>query len=351
MKTFYGKSNSGNLSEAVSGLSSPKLIIMMSTDKTFEKDVEELEKLYPGVPSIGCIAMGYDTSVVEKGIAITAFLDGVNVKTGALEEVSKAPARYIDRIREDIEAVRPGKENTVIIDFCAGNDAAVLTTLAGLVDKFNLQIMGATGDGGRVSVNGKVYEDAMAYAVVKNEGGKVKTYKENLYAPRDNVQLIASKTDKSKYYLGELNGKPAKQMYIQLTGAPENDVVNQTFKNPFGKMMGDDVCIVSLKDVSGSGLILYRQINDSDILTILEMRDMSEVAQTTINNIRNDFSKVSAIFSVNCIFRYLVFEENGGISNYLNKIGSLGFSCGLVGFGEHYNTQFVNQTMTCVVFE
>ena len=196
-----------------------------------------------------------------------------------------------------------------------------------------------------------LYKDGMAYAVVKNEGGKVKTYKENLYAPRDNVQLIASKTDKSKYYLGELNGRPAKQVYMQLTGAPESDVVNQTFKNPFGKMMGDDVCIVSLKDVSGTGLILYRQINDSDILTILEMRDMSEVAQNTIDNIRRDFSKVSAIFSVNCIFRYLVFQEQGGLSTYLNKIGTLGPSCGLVGFGEHYNTQFVNQTMTCVVFE
>ena len=75
------------------------------------------------------------------------------------------------------------------------------------------------------------------------------------------------------------------------------------------------------------------------------------MAQTTINKIKNDFPSVSAIFSVNCIFRYLVFRENGGISSYLNKIATLGTSCGLIGFGEHYNTQFVNQTMTCVVFE
>ncbi|WP_022776054.1 FIST signal transduction protein [Butyrivibrio sp. AE2015] len=351
MKTFYGKNAQGSVSEAVHGLVSPKLIIMMSNADKFEANVETLEKLYPGVPSIGCIAMGYDTTVVENGVAITAFTDGVTVATGVLENVSKAPARYIKRITDDVESLRPGKDNTAIIDFCAANDAAVLTTLSTLVEKYNLQVMGATGDAGKVSVNGKVYEDAMVYAVIKNNGGKVKTYKENIYAPRDNTQLVASKTDKSKYYLGELNGRPAKQVYIELTGAPENDVVNQTFKNPFGKMVGDDVCIVSLKDVSGNGLILYRQINDSDILTILEMRDPSEVVQATINKIKNDFNHVSAIFSVNCIFRYLVFEERGGLSTYLNKIGTLGASCGLVGFGEHYNTQFVNQTMTCVVFE
>ncbi len=351
MKIFYGKSSTGSVAEALSGLSAPKLIIMMSSADKFEANVETLEKLYPGVPSLGCIAMGYDTSVVEKGVTITAFTSGVAVAAGVMEKVSVAPARYIDRITEDIEAVRPGRDNTVIIDFCTGNDAAVLTTLSGIADRYGLQIMGATGDGGKVSVNGIVYEDAMVYAVVRNEGGRVKTYKENIYAPKDNLQLVASKTDKAKYYLGELNGRPAKQYYMELTGAVEGKIVDQTFKNPFGKMVGDDVCIVSLKDVSGSGLIMYRQINDSDILTILEMRDLNEVAQNTISRIKNDFSSVSAIFSVNCIFRYLVFKEFGGIDSYLSKIGTIGPSCGLIGFGEHYNTQFVNQTMTCVVFE
>ncbi len=32
-------------------------------------------------------------------------------------------------------------------------------------------------------------------------------------------------------------------------------------------------------------------------------------------------------------------------------MGTLGMHAGLVGFGEHYNSQFVNQTMSCVVFE
>ncbi|SFB74329.1 FIST signal transduction protein [Butyrivibrio sp. YAB3001] len=351
MNIFYGKNASGSVSEAVRGLSSPKLIIMVSNADKFEQNVETLEKLYPGVPSIGCVGMGYDTCVVENGVSITAFRDGVKVATGAFEHVSKAPARYIARLEKDIEAVHPGKENTAIIDFCAGNDAAVLTTMSGLVKKYNLQVMGATGDAGKVSVNGVVYEDGMAYAVVKNEGGKVKTYKENIYEPRDNKQLIASKTDKSKYYLGELNGKPAKQYYMELTGATESGILDQTFTNPFGKMMGNDVCIASIKAVSGSGLILYRQINDSDILTILEMRDPMEIAQTTVNKIRSDFPHVSAIFSVNCIFRYLVLKNRNELNTYLEKIATLGNSCGLVGYGEHFNTQFVNQTMTCVVFE
>lgn len=352
MKMFSGKNPSGDIKDAVRGLSSAKLIIMMSDADHFDKNVAELAKLYPNVPSIGCVAMGYDNCICETGVVVSALVDGVKVAVNVLENVSTMPARYITRFMDDIETIKPGKENTAVIDFCAANDAAVMTTLSGLIEKYNLQVMGATGDAGKVSINGKIYEDAMVYAIVKNEGGKVKAYKENIYEPRDKMQLVASKTDKSKYYLGELNGRPAKQYYMELTGInSEKDIVNQTFQNPFGKMIGDDVCIASIKDIAGNGLILYRQINDSDILTLLEMRDPMEVAQITVDKIHSDFSKVSGIFSVNCIFRYLVLKDRGELNAYLGKIGQIGPSCGLIGFGEHFNSQFVNQTMTCVVFE
>jgi hypothetical protein len=352
MKMYSGKSSSGSVDEAVKGLSAPKLIIFTSDEPHFDATVAQIEKKYPGVPSIGCVGMSYDSAIQEKGVAVTAFTEGVKVRTGVLENVSTMPARHIQRIEKDIEAIRPGKENTAIIDFCTGNDAAVLTTLRGILDKFNLQVMGATGDAGKVSVDGKIFKDAMTYAIILNEGGKVKTYKENIYEPMDNKQLIASKTDKAKYYLGELNGRSAKQVYMELTGThTDKEIIEQTFRNPLGKMIGDDVCICSIKDVAGTGLILYRQINDSDILTLLEMKDPMEVAQQTMSRIKNDFSRISGIYSVNCIFRYLVLKERNELNSYLGKIASLGPSCGLIGFGEHYNTQFVNQTMTCVVFE
>ena len=351
MKVVYGKSGTGNVEEAVRGISGPKLLIMTSGGDDFEKNVEKLEKLFPGVPSIGCIAMGYDKAVLEKGVAITAFIDGVTVAAGVLENVSVSPARHIDRLIKDVESVHPGRDNTAIIDLCAGNDAVVMSTLGGIMKKYNLQIMGATGDAGKVAANGVVYPDGMAYAVIKNNTGKVKAYKENIYEPKSDMQLVASETDKSKYYVGKLNGRSAKQVYMELTGASESEATSQTFKNPLGKMIGDDVCITSIKDISGTGLVMYRQINDSDILTLLEMRDPMEVARETVEKIKRDFGKVSAVFSVNCVFRYLVLKDRGELNSYLGEIASLGTSCGLIGYGEHYNAQFVNQTMTCVVFE
>ena len=39
------------------------------------------------------------------------------------------------------------------------------------------------------------------------------------------------------------------------------------------------------------------------------------------------------------------------MQEYLSEMGKLGNHAGLVGYGEHYNNFFVNQSMTCVVFE
>ncbi|MCR5216658.1 MAG: hypothetical protein K6C69_06935 [Lachnospiraceae bacterium] len=351
MNIFYGMSASGNIEEALRGLNTPKLIILMTTNDNFEKHVAKVEEKFPKVPSIGCIAMGYSKNVVEKGVAIVAFCDSVTVAANILENVSKMPARHIERLEKDLHTVNPGRDNTAIIDFCSGNDACVLTSISPLCKRYGIQLMGATGDQGKVSCNGKIYPDGMAYAVIKNNTGRVKTYKENIYVPMEGIRLIASKTDREKYYMGELNGQSAKQVYMKLLNIQEKDIGTQTFKNPFGKMIGDDICIISIKEVVGNGLACYRQVNDSDILTLLEARDINEIAQQTMDKIRADFNHISGVFSVNCAFRYIMFTENGRLNEYLQKMSTLGTHCGLVGYGEHYNNQFVNQTMTCVVFE
>ena len=95
----------------------------------------------------------------------------------------------------------------------------------------------------------------------------------------------------------------------------------------------------------------FRQVNDSDVLVLLELGDYRAIVKETISTIRRDFSKISAVFSVNCLFRYKLFSENNYMQEYLREMSALGNHGGLVGYGEHYNNRFVNQSMTCVVFE
>lgn len=351
MRQFFGKSQTGNLQEAVRGLSKPQLILLLFNSEQFEAHVKKLEALYPNVPSIGCIGMSYDTKVVEKGVGVIAFYDGISAAANVLEEVSVMPVKYIERLKQDVHRINSSSENTVCIDFCTGNDACVLTTVYSVLKHNNISLVGGTGDGGKVSANGKVYQDAVVYALVKNNRGKVKTYKENIYHQMGDYRFIASRTDKANYKIGLLNGMPAKQVYQDILHVTEKEIQTQTFKNPFGKINGDDTCIISIKEVSGNALACFRQVNDSDVLIMLELGDYKAIVRDTIKKIKRDFPQISAVFSVNCLFRYLLFTENHYMDEYLKDMSTLNNHAGLVGYGEHYNNRFVNQSMTCVVFE
>ena len=351
MKQFYGMSQRGSLDEALQGLYNPQFIMLLSNDAQFEEHVQALEKRYPGIPSIGCIGMSYQTGVVEHGVGIIAFSDGVTAAANVLEQVSTMPVKYIRRLERDMQTVGGSSRDTVCIDFCAGNDACVLTTIYTALRQRGISLVGGTGDQGKVSANGRVYQDAVAYALVRNQNGRVKTYKENIYHQLGNYRFIASNTDRSNYILGYLNGKPAKQVYKSILHVTDEEILTRTFQNPFGKINGDDTCIISIKEVHGNSLACFRQVNDSDVLILLELGDYQAITRETIAQICREFPRRSAIFSVNCLFRYKLFSEHNYMQTYLREMASLGCHAGFVGYGEHYNNRFVNQSMTCVVFE
>ena len=298
--------------------------MLLSNNEQFEEHVKKLEALYPHVPSIGCIGMSYDTRIVEKGVGVIAFYDGVSAAANVLEEVSVMPVKYIERLKQDVHKINSSKDDTVCIDFCSGNDACALTTIYSVLKHNNISLVGGTGDGGKVSANGKVYNDAVAYALVKNNHGRVKAYKENIYHQMGNYRFIASRTDKANYKIGQLNGMPAKQVYQDILHISEKEIQTQTFKNPFGKINGDDTCIISIKEVSGNALTCFRQVNDSDVLIMLELGDYKAIVRDTIRTIKNDFSRISAVFSVNCLFRYLLFSDNHYMEEYLHEMSALG---------------------------
>ncbi len=351
MKQFFGMSQRGSLDEAVQGLHRPQFIMLLSNDAQFEAHVQELEKRYPGVPSIGCIGMSYQTGIVEHGVGVIAFSDGVAAAANVLEQASTMPVKYIQRLEQDMRTVGGSSRDTVCIDFCSGNDACVLTTIYTALKRQGISLVGGTGDQGKVSANGRVYQDAVAYALVRNQNGRVKTYKENIYHQLGNYRFIASDTDRANYILGSLNGKSAKQVYKDILHVTDEEILTRTFQNPFGKVNGDDTCIISIKEVNGNALSCFRQVNDSDVLILLELGDYQAITRDTIRQISQDFPRRSAVFSVNCLFRYKLFSEQGYMQTYLRDMASLGNHAGFVGYGEHYNNRFVNQSMTCVVFE
>ena len=349
MNQYIGTSDSGNFREAVRGLTGiPQLLIMLSTKDNFESHCLQLKEMFPDTPSIATTGYFYDEHF-HNGLGIVAFYN-VSVVTGVMRNASRYPIRDINELKKNIRTISPGSDNTVCIDFCTGNDACVLTTMYSVFKGTGIQLMGGTAFDGLVAVNGNIYDDADAYALIKHTG-KVRVYKENIYKPVDNTRYIASRTDRSRYYIGEMNGRPAKQFYTDTFHISERDIVDQTKLNPFGKTVGNEIFIVSLKGYEGNGLTCYRQVNDSDVLCMMELVDYRSKVNETVKRITNDFPHPSGSFSVNCIFRYQLFEKDNYFDEYLQQMSRITSHCGFVGNGEHFNHQFINQSMSIAVFE
>lgn len=353
MEQYIGISRTGNLDEAVRGLQNPGFIMMIVSDKSIFADrVRQMEQKFPGVPCIGCVGQSYGgTEVIENGIMVSAFTGQVRAVADVFTEVSKAPVYRIRQFQKNVSSIQPGHEDTVLIDFCSGNDECVLTTMHSVLGDKKIPVTGGTAWEGLVSCNGIVYEDACAYAIVKNQSGKIKVYKENIYSKTE-MKHIVTKADPSTYKICELDGKPAGAVYREELGISRDKVAKQTFANPLGRCIGDEVYIISIKeDEPDDSLVCFRKTNPKDVITILKGADHEAILNQTIASMKQDFSHISGIFSVNCIFRYYYFQQINFVDEYFKKMASLGSHAGMIGQGEHFNSQHTNQTMTCVVFE
>lgn len=132
----------------------------------------------------------------------------------------------------------------------------------------------------------------------------------------------------------------------------ESDIESQTFKNPIGREVGEDIYIISIKSHCPDGsLECYKRANHMDTLTILRLGDYDAIIKDTVSKIKRDMPSIKGVFSVNCIFRYMMFNDMHYMGDYLGNMNQLGNHVGLVGCGEHFRTQHVNQTMTCLVFD
>ena len=349
MEIAFKLDQAGKIDSVIKQISNPSAMVLMTTETNLQEHARLLKEAFPNVPFIGGVGMGYTgTTVVEKGVMV-AVITGATVCADVLENASMAPVRYIDRLERAVSTVSASKNTSACFDFCTGYDGKIVTTLNLILEKKGIPLIGGTVDCGKVVCNGTVYEDACAFMMIKNDRGKILGYKENIYVPTG-ARFIATKTTPHDMVLNEVDGKPAESFYRETLGISKDAVATQTFKNPLGRVFGQETYLISIKEIKGSALACYKQVNDLDVLTMMELKDYRQIVEETVRNIKSDLPSVKGVLSVNCLFRYLLFQQEHYLSEYLSKMNFTSHG-GLVGYGEHYYKQHINQTMCCLAFD
>ncbi len=364
MQVKVGKSkNTGAeaaVKEATSGISSAAGILFQSPFEQLEEVSALLAEKFPGTPIIGTGGTSYiEADATDKILIVVAFESGATCKAGALRYLSSSPLYDIVGLENAISEVRPGSQDCVCLEFCTNDEERLVTSMNVALEKAKVPILGGTvfgtpsGKTSKVCVNGELYEDACAYMLVKNNSGKIRTYSENIYAMPENAKThVATKVDLAKKELCTLDNKPAADVYANELGISRSGIVDNVFKNPLGRIVGDDTYIISQYEVSpNGGLVNYKKVCENDTICILELQDYRAINERTRDRIKSESGKISFIYSVNCIYRHLFFTNERYLSTFLTDMARLGNHVGIVGGGEQYKKQHVNQTMVCAVFE
>lgn len=362
MRTFIGSGQGSPMDavkKATQGLKTPAAILFMTPYNMAEEVTKLLWEAYPNVPSIGTIGTKLvNGEVEENNVAVLAFFEDAKVSCGVITEISKCPVAYTGEIQKKLSEVSAGREDTVCIEYCTGSEEKLVTTFNSCLAQRGISLMGGTAFGAPegkppvVAYNGRVYQDACVYAFVKNLTGKVKVYKENIYKKNERKPHFATKVDVARKALIELDGKPAANVYCGELGITRDKIEDNVLINPIGRAVGEQVFISSIMTAESNGTLLnFKRINKNDCIYILSLGDYKEIERKMRERIKSDMRKISLIVSVDCGHRRLLYNKEGYMKTYAKDMASLGPHIGVIGGGEQYNNQHVNQTMVCAVFE
>lgn len=362
MKTFVGIGNGtakAAVEEALKGLSSPSMILFITPYEAFAETAETIHERFPEVPSIGAVGTKFANGVVSnKNIVVLGLFGDAKVSCGVIEGLSRCPIADVKMIEQQIKSVSPGNGDTVCLEYCTGQEERLVTTLHSCLEKREIPLAGGTvfdipeGKAAVVAYNGRLYEDASVYAIIKNTTGKIRVYQENIYRKKNDVSHFATKVDVSRRALCELDGRPAADVYSEELGVPKNQIVANVLKNPMGRVVGNRVYISAMSGITDKGeLTNYKRINKNDCIYFLELGDYRKIEEETRSAIRSEMSRISLVISIDCAHRHMLYSSDGYLNTYAKDMASLGTHIGTVGGGEQFNNQHVNQTMVCAVFE
>ncbi|MBQ5430777.1 MAG: hypothetical protein IIU28_03895 [Lachnospiraceae bacterium] len=360
-------SSKGNCQEALSEvfaqLGTDPIGIIFCCEYDWLEDVSSsLKSRYPSAQIIGTSGIFYSNADVHdnKGLMVVAITGEAAVEAGVIKHLSTVPLSDIWNLEQSVSRISPSSDNTICFEFCTNDEEVMVSTVNMVLSKKNVALIGGSvfgtpeGEKSLVSVNGKTYGNACSYMLIKNLNGKVHTYRENIYAPAGGPAHTATKVNLRNKELIELDHRSAVDVYSQETGLDRSRIVDNVLQQPLGRLVGDeDVFISSMYAIgAGGSLINYKRINLNDTMYILKLQDYKEINRETVAKIRSDVRSPKLILSVNCIYRYILFDQEGYLKTFLGDVmGSLGSFPGYIGGGEQYRHQHVNQTMVCAVFD
>lgn len=361
MKTVYKCGTTDSIIDGVSAeLRDCSFIVYCADDKRFAEISGGLHSRMPNVSMIGTTGfMLNENSSFAEGVSAIGFFDSeVEVRVGVLHQIDTCPIKYLSELSSAVDAISRKYKNNICFEFATGYEEKVVSTMKICMEKTGMRLIGGTpgntvdGSPKKVACNGAVLTDAAAYAIIGSKIGKIEIFKENLFHKIENTHSV-TKVSADERTVYEIDGRKAMDVYEEELGYTKSTVNEGVFKNPLSRIVGNDYYITAIFSFNPDRSIsTYKNCQKNDLICFTQIEeDYKNFMRDNMQQLTSS-QEVAGIMSINCILRYLFFENNNYTGEYARMMNTMAQGChwGVVSDGEQYVEQHINQSMVCVVF-
>ncbi len=354
------------ISQACQTMTQAKFVWFTTTVAAFAETSQKMQARFPHSIVMGTtsIAAFSNAGIFHDTLEVLAIESGIECVGNVLEEADCCPLKYVERVQEAVRKLGTHRaDDTICLTATNGLiscEESVLAVLNSVLRKEHIPVFGGTaGDRGLaektlVSLNGKVYEKASVFVLIRNLGGRIHLYRENIYKPICEP-LTATKVDAFTRKVMAYDGRPASEMEAKMHGLTTSQMDrNFLDSNPVGRIIGKDMYIIANDDMDTDRQTMkyHARIYENDQIVMLQPDDYRQVNRETMQKIKQDVPRPTLSIMVNCLARTLLFESEGYADEFFRSMGTvLGDYIGWGGYGEQIYEQHFNQTMIAAVFE
>ena len=356
------------ISQACQTMTQAKFVWFTTTVAAFAETSQKMQARFPHSIVMGTtsIAAFSNAGIFHDTLEVLAIESGIECVGNVLEEADCCPLKYVERVQEAVRKLGTHRaDDTICLTATNGLiscEESVLAVLNSVLRKEHIPVFGGTaGDRGLaektlVSLNGKVYEKASVFVLLRNLGGRIHLYRENIYKPICEP-LTATKVDAFTRKVMAYDGRPASEMEAKMHGLTTSQMDrNFLDSNPVGRIIGKDMYIIANDDMDTDRQTMkyHARIYENDQIVMLQPDDYRQVNRETMQRIKQDVPRPSLSIMVNCLARTLLFESEGYADEFFRSMGTvLGDYIGWGGYGEQIYEQHLPLFLSkgCVLWE
>lgn len=339
----------------------PILLIVISEVDMLWFFAAKLQERYPDAVVIGSTTyINYSSEGYSHcGASVMAINSGIEISCGAIFDVDRHPSMYKAHIKTALDKLS-SHENTCCLEFVTSfgkGEELVLDTFEEVLEGTGIRVVGGSAGSPSdrresfVSLGKELYKQSCVFVFIHNLEGKIGFFRENVYKPTVH-RFTATYADCEERLVIEYDGKPAAQIISEKLGIPKNQLKENLFQHPMGRLVDGDIYITSADQLFEDDSISYfSRIYNHTRMILLEPDDLHRVWKETENRVAAEIKKPSFSISINCFLRTMLFEEKNCFGEFVNELRGYGNFIGVSGYGEQLDFIHLNQTMVLLVFE